>query len=519
MFRIPPTPLLTAPIMLASALNAAAAGQCFPSEHGEIHSSDAHSLQWFGYRVAGDGDMAVSTALLDGDLGEWAGAAYVHRLDGGTWTEEAKLTASDGAGGDEFGQSVAAHGDLIVVGAHKNDDACPTDPHCNSGAAYVFRFDGSSWIEEAKLTAPDAEVRDQFGVSIAVRGDLVVVGAHMDGNTGPGLFDGHGSAYVFRHTDGDWSFEQKLTAPTPLPGGYYGFAVDIEGDTALIGAHGHGNAGFASGAAYVYRFDGASWSYEAELTASDGASLDQLGKALSISGDVALLGAQQDDDACGVPGSCNSGAAYIFRRFGTTWIQETKLTASDTEALDLYGISVALENDVALIGARGGDDFGPYSGAAYVYHFDGVTWNEAAKLMASDGFERDFFGDSVALRGGTAFAGAWRTDDACPGNPDCNSGSAYIFRGLTDCDGSGELDLCEIATGASPDADGDGMPDSCQSTCPADLDGNGQVAFADLLALIGAWGPCTGCPEDLDGDGQVGFADVLGLISAWGTCP
>jgi hypothetical protein len=482
-------PSRTASFLLSSMLIAPAAGQCLPGEHGELTASDGAFEQWFGYRVAGDDDVVVSTALLDAERGTWAGAAYVHRLVGDAWVEEAKLTASDGAARDEFGQSVAADGDVIVVGAHKDDDACPADPDCNSGAAYVFRYDGSSWTEEAKLVAPDGGAYHGFGVSVAVRGDLVVVGSYMDGTSGQTTFDGHGSAYVFRHADGAWTFEQKLTAPTPLAGGYYGFAVAVDGDSALIGAHAHG-PGFAAGAAYVYRYDGA-WTLEAELTASDGDSLDQLGKSVALSGDVALLGALNDDDACGVTGGCNSGAAYVFRRTGASWTEETKLTASDREAGDLFGISVALEDDVALVGARGESTLGAYAGAAYVYHDDGTGWSEAAKLTASDGVGRDFFGDSVALRGGTAIVGAWRTDDACPSNPDCNSGSAYVFRGM----------------------------DGCGAACPADVDGDGHVAFPDLLALLGAWGPCGGCPTDLDGDGEAGFADLLVLLAAWGPCP
>ncbi len=271
--------------------------------------------------------------------------------------DEFKILASDGAAGDLFGESVSISGDVAIVGARLDDDN-----GVNSGSAYVFRLVGGSWIEEAKLTASDGAASDLFGFSVSISGDVAIVGAFFDDDNGTDS----GSAYVFRHSgEGVWTQEAKLTASDGAAADRFGISVSISGDVAIVGARLDDDNGSSSGSAYVFRLVGGSWIEEAKLTASDGAAFDRFGISVSISGDVAIVGARLDDD-----NGSSSGSAYVFRLVGGSWIEEAKLTASDGAAFDRFGISVSISGDVAIVGAFFDDDNGSSSGSAYIYSFN-----------------------------------------------------------------------------------------------------------------------------------------------------
>ncbi len=211
--------------------------------------------------------------------------------------------------------------------------------------------------------------------------------------------------------------QAKLTASDGAISDLFGYSVSISGDTAVVGADGDDDNGTDSGSAYVFVRSGTTWSQQAKLTASDGAEGDLFGWSVSISGDTAVVGAHYDDD-----NGLNSGSAYVFVRSGTTWTEEAKLTASDGAEDDFFGRSVSVSGDTAVVGAYGDDDYGSYSGSAYVFVRSGTTWSEEAKLTASDGAAHDLFGISVSISGGTAVVGAHYDDDNA-----FNSGSAYVY--------------------------------------------------------------------------------------------
>ena len=479
--------------------------QCQINELTELSAPDASSLDWFGEHVAIDGDVALIGAKRVNVSGI-AGAVYVYRHDGNTWTYETTLMASDAAPGDEFSQSVSVSGDVAVIGALRDDDACPGDPDCNSGSAYVFRFDGSHWIEEAKLTAYDGAADDGFGVAVSVSGDVIIVGAYQDGNTGPSAFDGHGAAYIYRYNsaDGTWANEQKIIPSDAAVSDLFGFGVAIDGDTALISKHGDDTRGGNAGAVYVYGFDGETWDQEQKLFGSDTATSDQFGKYLAMEGDRAIFGAMFDADA-----GRASGSAYVFSRGADGWEQEAKLRAADAAAGDSFGISVDVSGDVAVVGAYGDDT---YAGSGYVFLLGDAGWRQEAKLTAAERSSRDFFGWSVGIDSDTAVLGGWRDDDACPSDPDCNSGSAYMFVGLSDCNDKGALDACDIAFGTSEDANGDGRPDECG--CRADFNGDGAVNTLDFLDYLNAFN--AGDPAaDFDENGQVNTRDFIAFLNAF----
>ncbi len=334
------------------------------------------------------------------------GSAYIYRLNGTSWTEEQTLTASDGAPHDGFGSGVSISGDVAVVGAWENDDV-----GANSGSAYVFRFDGRTWAEEQKLTASDAASLDDFGFSVAIDGHVALIASLHDDDAG----SSSGSVYAYRFDGSEWVEEEKLTASDAAAGDNFGYSVSISGNVALVGAYQNDDAGANSGSAYVYRFDGNTWTEEQKLTASDAAAGAAFGNSVSMSGDVALIGAF---------GNALTGSAYVFRFDETNmqWVEEQRLAASDGGSNDRFGWSVSVSEDLAVVGARNDDDAAANSGSAYLYRFDGSTWIEELKLTASDAAQTDYFGNAVSISEGVAAIGAFLDDDG-----GYNSGSAYVF--------------------------------------------------------------------------------------------
>ena len=256
------------------------------TEQAKLTASDGAAFDRFGRAVAIDGDTAVVGA-------SWDGSAYVFVRSGATWAEQAKLVASDAAG-DHFGNSVSLSGDTAVVGAPHDDDA-----GSESGSAYVFVRSGTTWTEEAKLTASDAAAGDWFGFSVSLSGDTAVVGAWRDDDARTDS----GSAYVFVRSGRGWAEKAKLVASDPAFGDSFGTSVSLSGDTAVVGAPHDGGAG----SAYVFVRSGTAWAEKAKLVASDGATGDSFGWSVSLSGDTAVVGAPHDGDA-----GFESGSAYVF---------------------------------------------------------------------------------------------------------------------------------------------------------------------------------------------------------------
>jgi hypothetical protein len=390
------------------------------AEEQKLLASDGVAGDFYGWSVDVSGDVALVGAWGDDDAGGGSGAAYVYRYDAGSgqWIEAQKLTASDTEGGQNFGWAVALDGDVAVVGAGFDDDNGP-----GAGAAYVFRYDDTlgQWAEEQKLTASDGTATDRFGHAVAVEGDVAVIGAAQDDDLA--LYAG--SAYVFRYDPGmdTWTEEQKLVASDGVFGDNLGAAVSISGDVILLGAE-TDDLGLDAGAAYVFRYDTGSgqWIEAQKLLASDGEAAARFGGAVAVDGEVTLIGAELDFDQ-----GLTTGSAYVFRydAGADAWVEERKLLASDGAAFDNFGFSVALDGETALVGAFVTDAAGLDSGAVYRFRYDDTTgeWTEEEKLVASDGETSDYFGVSVALDGDAALVGAEGVDDRGDA-----AGASYVFR-------------------------------------------------------------------------------------------
>jgi len=390
------------------------------TQQAYLKASDATS--YFGFSVAVSGDTIVVGALA-------SNAAYVFVRNGSTWTQQAKLTASNADVGDQFGYSVAVSGDTVVVGANReasnqttitNGDTASADNSAPvAGAAYVFVRNGTTWTQQAYLKAANAEEGDQFGYSVAATGDTVVVGANREASNQTAITNGDnasadnsaesaGAVYVFARNGTTWTQQAYLKAANAEASDMFGVSVAAAGDTVVVGAIGEDsnqttitNGGTASadntangaGAAYVFVRNGTTWTQQAYLKASNAGAGDAFAASVTVSGDTVVVATIAEasnqttigsgDTASADNSASYAGAAYVFARNGTTWTQQAYLKASNAEAGDTFGTSVAASGDTVVVGAgheasnqttvtNGGsasaDNSAPLAGAGYVFN-------------------------------------------------------------------------------------------------------------------------------------------------------
>jgi hypothetical protein len=383
----------------------------------KLEASDATIGDFFGWSVAISGDtIVVGVPFDEGAAGSEQGSAYVFVRSGGVWTQQQKLEASDAEAGAQFGYSVAISGETIVVGA-------PLDAGVlgiQQGSAYAFVRSGGVWTQQQKLEVTDSEVFDVFGWSVAISGDTIVVGAPGDDGT-PGF--NLGAAYIFARSGGVWTQQQKL-APSdapPMAGYDFGQSVAINEDTIVAGAPNYlGAAGFGQGGAYVFARSGGVWTQQQLLLASDAGPAERFGDKVAISEDTVVVGAFLDSG----PTGNGEGAAYVFVRSGAVWSEQQKLEASDAAANDWFGESVAISGDTVVIGSSIKAGAAGNQGTAYVFERSGAVWSEQQKLVASAPRAGARFGNAVAISEDTVVVGA-RNDRgrAAP----FAQGTAYVF--------------------------------------------------------------------------------------------
>ncbi|MFN0204729.1 MAG: FG-GAP repeat protein [Planctomycetota bacterium] len=394
--------------------------------------------------------------------------------------QQAYVKASNTNLEDRFGYAVAVSGNTVVVTAPLEDSNATgvngdqsNNSVTDSGAAYVFVRNGSTWTQQAYLKASNTGNSDTMGFSVAASGDTIVIGAHLEdsaatgvnGNASDNTMSASGAAYVFVRSGTIWSQQAYLKASNTDTSDFFGFGVAISGDTIVVGApledsnatgvngNGADNSLFTAGAAYVFVRSGTTWSHQAYLKASNTDGNDHFGQSVGVSGDTIVVGAHDEDsNATGVNGDASnngngsSGAAYVFVRSGTTWTQQAYLKASNTATSDFFGYSVAISGGTIVVGARQEDsnatgvngdqanNSSSLSGAAYVFVYSGGVWSQQAYLKASNTGGGDEFGYSVSISGDTIVVGAHAEDSSSTGingdgtnNGAANSGAVYVF--------------------------------------------------------------------------------------------
>lgn len=378
-----------------------------------LQASDAAAGDIFAHAVAVSGDTALVGAYQDDNGGGVdTGAVYVFTRVDGVWTQQQKLTASDGAATDYFGFSVSLDGDTALIGAVSDN----TSGGQGAGSAYVFQRVNGVWVEQQRLQASDGALNDGFGYSVSLSGDTAVISSVADDNGGQQA----GSAYVFTRSGDTWTQQQWLQASDAAAGDNFGHSVSLSGDTVIIGAWQEDNAGGnAAGSAYVFTRSGGVWAQQQKLTASDANVLDFFGTSVSLDGDTAVVGAALNDDA-----GNDAGAAYVFTRSDGVWTQQQRLQPSDIAGGDYFGGRVFVSGDTMVVSSLLDDLGGEVdAGSAYVFTRSGGVWTQEQKLTASDAAANDSFGISISLSGDTLLIGAYQDDNSSG----ADVGSAYAF--------------------------------------------------------------------------------------------
>ncbi|MCC6405918.1 MAG: FG-GAP repeat protein [Planctomycetes bacterium] len=386
------------------------AAQIVPSSNPLAQGSE------FGGHCALDATtLAVGAEWFDPFVGSANhGGVWVFERQGATWIETAALSSSSYDPDDHFGSALALEGDRLVVGAVHDDN-----PNAiASGAAYVFERVAGTWSESARLVASDAANSESFGSSLALDGDTLVVGAEYESGSGATF---RGAAYVFVWTGVAWTEQAKLVLPGFAANEFAGCAVALDGDRIVIGARSRDHGGIVnSGAAFVYERVGSVWTQVAVLAAPDGAANDAFGSAVALDGDTVLVGAPKK-----IASGTKTGAAYVFRGAGSTWTLESKLGDLGAAYADQFGTSIDLEGDRAVIGLPWSGAAGVATGGVQFFERVGTTWTGHVELVGSACEGGDYLGTSVALSGDLVAAGAPWGETAPTG---LSTGEAYVFQ-------------------------------------------------------------------------------------------
>ena len=440
-----------------------------------LKASNAGASDQFGWAIALDGDTLVvgapeedsvatgvnSNQFADFNTLDNRGAVYVFVRSGGIWVQQAYIKPLVHDAQDNFGRSVAISGNTLVVGAPSEGSGIRTNPADNSapgsGAAYVFVRDGTSWTQQAYLKASTIGTNANFGSSVAISGETLAVGAPLDA--------GAGAVFVFARQAGAWMEQAVVRGSNTGAGDRFGISVALSADTLAVGATGEDNNAIGvspahpennlrseSGAAYVFTRSGTTWSQQAHIKASNPDGLDEFGWAVALSGDTLAVSSKEERSAAvGINGNqtdntaVDAGAVYVFVRAGTVWTQQAYVKASNTEAGDAFGSSVALADDTLAVGAsfessaaRGlngnqADNTRNDAGAVYVYARTGTTWSQRAYVKATNTDAADAFG-TIAISGQTLAVGAIGESSSATGingnqsnNSAPSSGAVYVF--------------------------------------------------------------------------------------------
>jgi hypothetical protein len=388
-----------------------------PAWEVKLTADDLTADADFGRSVAIDGNL-VAVGAGGADAGETdggsipkAGAVYLFERRGLDYFLEAKLIAPDASTGAEFGRAVAIRGNMVIIGARFAEvEVEPGNLLSKAGAAYVFRKTRGAWHLEAKLTSPTPANEDNFGRALAIQGNILVVTARKE-NIGA---DDVGAAYVFLYKGGRWIDEAKLTASDPAAGAYFGQSVATQGNLIAVGARNADPNG--AGAVYFFHRLKNQWVETAKVPSPDGKTDDQFAFAITIEGNLIAVGARRAD----LPGAKDAGAAYLFTMTGDDVTLPTKITASDAKAGDQFGQSIAMAGDVIAVGANRADiDGNKDQGAVYLFQRMGNEWVEEEKLTASAGMAGDEFGYSLSAFGNLMATGAHLADST--------QGAAYVM--------------------------------------------------------------------------------------------
>lgn len=374
-----------------------------------------------------------------------AGLLLVILLPNSTYAGEVKVMPDDGGKGDYFGYSIAFSENYAIVGAPGFKEG--------QGSAYIYKRDGNNWKQLTKLTADDSNKDDWFGAEVAITDDYAIVGSPWDDD----LVTDCGSVYFYKRLgESNWKLESKAYPNHEFKTWCnFGIAISVQGDYAVIGSW---QEHWAQGAFYIYKHDGNKWvDTQGRIVPKEIVNFDTFAGALCMDGDWIVLGASMSDHQ-----AQDGGAAYFYKREGESWVEKQMVFADDPDKEDFFGTWVYLSGDYAIITATGDDAKGTNSGSAYIFHYDGASWKQEAKLTPEDNSIEKWFGGRSFISDKYAIVGS--SLDNVKG---AYSGASYVYVK----DGTSWKQVKKLV--AKDEVDGDRF--------------GGSVAVRDNYVAIGSW--------------------------------
>ncbi|MCK4663979.1 MAG: immunoglobulin domain-containing protein [Bacteroidales bacterium] len=404
-------------------------------------ASDGATNDDFGYCVSISGDYAIVGAHSeDHDInGENyllnAGSAYIFQYNGTSWQEIQKIVASDRGQEDNFGKAVSISGNYIVVGAFREDeDINGENTLTSAGSAYIFFNNEGVWEETQKITASDREAANYFGRNVSMCENYIIIGAYENTTdaSGENSISKAGASYIFYNNAGTWEEMQKIVASDRAFEDRFGASVAISNNYAVVGAYyenedeNGNNTLNDAGSAYIFYNNAGTWQEVQKIVASDRAYQDYFSISVAIYGDYIMIGAwYEDEDESGGNTMENSGSAYVFYNNEGVWQETQKLTASDRNIQDVFGLSISISGNYAIINSynddedANGENFLDCAGSAYIFYNNAGIWEETQKIVASDRAEGDLFGRTIAIDNNIIISGAYGKNNF--------TGKVYIF--------------------------------------------------------------------------------------------
>lgn len=378
------------------------------STQGYLDAGDNKYGTHFGSALALEDDVAViGMSSETTPRGFEAGAAYVMVRNAGVWSRVAIVSASDGKRLDRFGSAAAIEGDTILIGASFAEVPEPPElGHLRPGRVYVFKKLAGVWTEQARIEHPQPQHHDFFGASLDLDGDTAVIGAWWNGE----LMSSHsGCVYVFTRSGSTWMLQTKLVSAVRETNNWFGESLALEGDHLVIGAAGAGKA-------EVFHRSSGVWLRQPSFTAAQAPAGMSYGSEVALEGNTALI--------AGIHANANGGAAKkiveVFIFAAGAWTRQAILEPTDPDPDANFGHALAIQGDTAVVSAITAD----YQGAVYVFKRQGATWTQHSKLIAPDAYDRQHLGERVTIDGDTVIATAPRLFDSTDFD---QTGSAYVF--------------------------------------------------------------------------------------------
>ena len=377
------------------------------SQETILYPSDALENGMFGANVASYNNLLAVCAWGGNSNVSLGSAVYIFRYDGVNWNQEAKLIPSDASMEGQFGLGgISIYENYILIGENGNNSN-----GSNSGAAYVFKYNGTTWIEEAKLTPSDADEEDSFGWSVAIRGDYALIGASYKPVNGLTL---SGVAYLFRKEGMEWIEEAKLIPSDPTQNAIFGNDVALGENYAYIGAPRAYYGTIKTGVVYPFKKEGQEWVEQEKIYPSDLIENQGFGYQISVEENKMAIGVYNGIEN----GDYERGAAYIFNFDGTNWIEEAKLIPSDLVEEDMPAYDIAVHDTKVLISLRGEHN----TGTLYLFEKEGSEWEQKLKINSSNAVDYDQYGRRVSLSEEFIFTGAFGNSTEGTG-----VGATYIY--------------------------------------------------------------------------------------------